>query len=126
MIMWTPAQLPNLPDKLLLALHRDICKVRSNAWHSPKGSHTWYYALPWEVVTWYHTSIMREMLHRQWKPSAIWFDPLYRGKRLPPAPKITDIGLSRKKCESIFYSTCPIKMDKYNRLLDKWISNHTK
>lgn len=126
MILWFPNMLPELPGRLLTALHRDICRVRSSEWRSPKGSKSWFYSLPWGALTWYHIVVLREMQRRGWSPSAEWFDPRYRGSNMPLAPALTDVDLSRKKWEGIFLKTCPIKGEKLERLLVKWKAQHNK
>lgn len=122
MQFWHPNLLPELPDRLLTALHRDICKIRSSLWKSPKNIRTWFYALPWDSLIWYHNRVIREMQRRKWKPSAVWFDPLYRGRTLPRASTLSEADLSRKKLGDIFLKTCPIPQDKFEQMLQKWIS----
>lgn len=123
MQLWHPNLLPDLPNRLLTALHRDVCRIRSSQWRSPVNTRTWFYALPWGALIWYHNRILREMQSRGWKPSSHWFDPLYRGRILPLASELADADLSRKKWFEIFCNTCPISQDKFERMLAKWKSN---
>lgn len=120
MILWHPDLLPELPVKLLTALHRDVCRIRSSQWKSPKNAKTWFYALPWGALVWYHGKVIREMQRRGWKPSPAWFDPLYRGKCLPSASPLTDVDLSRKQWNTIFCKTCPFSQDKLEKALNAW------
>lgn len=122
MQLWHPNLLPELPDKLLTALHRDMCKIRSSQWRSPQNARTWFYALPWGALIWYHGKVIREMQRRKWKPSAVWFDPLYRGKSLPMASTMTEADISRKRWNDIFCKTCPIPQSKFEQMLTKWKS----
>lgn len=122
MQLWHPNLLTELPTHLLTALHRDVCRIRSSQWRSPKNTRSWFYALPWGALVWYHTKILREMQRRGWEPSALWFDPLYRGHSLPLASQLTDADIPRKKWNEIFCNTCPISQDKFERMLTKWKS----
>ena len=124
MQLWLPDMLDKLPGRLLGALHRDICRIRSSVWRSPKNTHTWFYSLPWGALVWYHGVVLREMQHRGWKPSPEWFDPLYRGRNLPLASAMTDADIPRKQWRSIFCKTCPIPPEKFGRLLQTWNSRH--
>lgn len=126
MQLWHPSLLPELPSHLLTALHRDVCRIRSSVWRSPTNTRTWFYSLPWGALIWYHNKILREMQTRGWKPSAVWFDPLYRGRNLPLVSTLTDVDIPRKKWESIFNNTCPIPQDKFERMLQKWKSARNK
>lgn len=120
MQLWHPNLLPELPDRLLTALHRDLCKIRSSQWRSPTNVRTWFYALPWGSLVWYHGKVIREMQRRKWKPSAVWFDPLYRGKMLPIASALSEADLSQKKLGNIFIKTCPIPLGTFEQMLQKW------
>lgn len=125
MQFWHPDLLPQLPSRLLSALHRDICLLRSSPWRSPKSSATWFYNLPWDVLIWYHTAVLKEMRSRKWEPSSVWYDPLYRGSR-PRAVELAEFDSTRKELENIFVKTCPYSKDMLQASLDKWISKHRK
>lgn len=122
MQLWHPNLLSELPDKLLTALHRDVCRIRSSQWRSPKDAKTWFYALPWGAVVWYHGKVLREMQRRGWKPSATWFDPLYRGRMLPLASSLTEVDMPRKRWNEIFVKTCPLSQEKLAKNLQAWKS----
>lgn len=122
MILWHPSLLTELPDKLLAALHRDVCRIRSSQWRSPKNAKTWFYSLPWGALIWYHGKVIREMQRRGWKPTAMWFDPLYRGRALPLASPLTEADVSRKRWNDIFCKTCPLTQDKFEKMLNVWKS----
>lgn len=123
-MLWHPSLLNEIPGKLLSALHRDVCRLRSSPWKSPKDAKTWFYALPWGALVWYHGRILREMRHRGWKPSPEWFDPLYRGTSMPLASDLVEVDLSMKKWNDIFCNTCPFSREQFKTMLGKWESRH--
>ena len=80
MILFHYNDLSEVPDKLLISLHRNICKIRSNEWKTPTPK-TWYYNLSWSTMVWYHIKVMDEMIFRGWRPSLIWRRVSYHGRK---------------------------------------------
>lgn len=62
------------------------------------------------------------MQRRGWKPSATWFDPLYRGRMLPLASSLTEVDMPRKRWNEIFVKTCPLSQEKLAKNLQAWKS----
>lgn len=83
MRLWHLYALPKLPDKLLAALHRDVCNLRSNpsakSWKS-----AWYYGSG--NLWWYHQEVIGEMKRRGWRISSGWDRFGYRGKKRDEIP----------------------------------------
>jgi len=126
MKFWRPEILEDLPGRLLCALHRDMCRVRSGPWRPFDGKHPWIYGLPWGVVVWYHSRILREMKHRNWKPNPKWFDPTYRGDAFPAVnDNMVDTDtLGTRGWFKIFDSVCPALESEDRETLEKWKRRH--
>lgn len=76
--------IPALPAPLLRALHRDICNLRGRGWgkKSPTLRHLAQNTI--QHLLQYHTTVLREMIRRNWKPCSRWFEGTYRGRNLDP------------------------------------------
>lgn len=85
MILFHPELLSEVPNPLLVNLHRQVCKIRTNPWRHPT-SKTWFYNMGWTTMVWYHTQVMDEMLTRGFKPAVIWRNVSYHGKRTGTIP----------------------------------------
>lgn len=74
--------IPVLPTPLLRALHRDICNLRGRGWgkKSPALRHLAQNTVLHLLQ--YHTTVLREMIRRGWKPCSRWFEGTYRGRSL--------------------------------------------
>ena len=121
MKLWKIELLGELPGRLLCALHRDVCRIRTGAWKAYKSRRTWYYALPWGAVAWYHARVLREMVRRGWKPNPRWFDPLYRGN----TPRLDDDmvdpdSLGSQGWKDIFDRACPDTLKEERERLAGW------
>lgn len=79
MRFWHHSILQEVPSKKLSALNMTLCKIRSNPWGKPTPR-TWYYNLPWEAISWYHSKVLKELQGRGWKINIRWLDYSYRGK----------------------------------------------
>lgn len=83
MKLWHVYSLSTLPDKLLAALHRDVCNWRSHP-RSVDRKYPWLMA---DTIWWYHRQVMAEMERRGWKPEHSWHSGRYRGRSLSPIPR---------------------------------------
>lgn len=125
MKIWRTEVLGDLPARLLCALHRDICRIRSGAWKPYHGPRSWYYGLPWGALAWYHARVLREMKRRGWKPNTQWHDPLYRGATPALDDDMVDTGaLGNKGWLDIFNRTCPNTEAEDRAALDAWERRH--
>lgn len=79
-----PALIPYLPNLLLRALHRDICRIRGTAWGSkcPGAQYVRYH--PWSFLVGYHAKVLHEFHVRGFKFAKGWADPFYRGRTVAP------------------------------------------
>lgn len=125
MRIWRPEVLPDLPGRLLCALHRDICRIRTGAWRPYRDARTWYYGLPWGALAWYHARVLREMRHRGWKPNPQWHDPLFRGAKPPLDDEMVEPGaLGNRGWSDIFDRTCPNTESDDREALQEWNRRH--
>ena len=76
--------IPCLPSPLLRALHRDLANLRGRGWgkRSPALRHLSQGTI--QHLLQYHTTVLREMIRRGWRPCSRWFEGVYRGRSLEP------------------------------------------
>lgn len=126
MRLWRPELLPELPGRLLCALHRDMCLLRGRPWGTARGTSTWYWNLPWGCIAWYHGQVMREMASRGWRPDPGWHDTLYRGrKRAPARDDLVEIeDMSPGGWRRMFTGACPETVEGQSAMLEAWRGSH--
>ena len=80
----TGVQTCALPISQLLGQHRECAALRGAGWGRPHATVNYVFKYPPRVLFEYHMKIMLEMEKRGYRPDAVWKNPRYRGKSVPP------------------------------------------
>ena len=75
--------LPYIPGRLLVALHRDLCRMRGSRYGCPCPSAPYVMVRPMRYLLAYHGQVLLEFRNRGYRFFEKWTDPCYRGRRLP-------------------------------------------
>lgn len=84
MRLWHENLIPLLPRQQLLGQHREIAALRGKGWGKKHATVDYVFTHPYYKLFQFHLLVMREMERRGYIPDPLWYDPLYRGKMLPP------------------------------------------
>lgn len=80
MRLWHEALIPHLPRQQLLGQHRECCALRGLGWGKPHATVNYVFDHPRVWLAAYHQKVLREMIHRGYKPDLKWMSLFYRGK----------------------------------------------
>lgn len=117
MRLWHAYALGKLPDKLLAALHRDVCNLRANP-NAKLWKDSWYYGTG--AIWWYHCEVMAEMRRRGWHHNRSWEMMGYCGRKSRPIPEwLTDDDKSRH-LSAYFASNQPAQLFQDIADIEKW------
>lgn len=84
MRLWHEKLIPLLPRQQLLGQHREIAALRGKGWGKKHATVDYVFTHPYYKLFQFHLLVMEEMERRGYTPDPLWYDPLYRGKMLPP------------------------------------------
>ncbi|WP_137663655.1 TIGR02328 family protein [Enterococcus hulanensis] len=84
MRLWHEKLIPLLPRQQLLGQHREIAALRGKGWGKKHATVDYVFTHPYYKLFQFHLLVMREMERRGYTPDPLWYNPLYRGKMLPP------------------------------------------
>lgn len=84
MRLWHEDLIGRLPRAQLLGQHRECAALRGAGWGRRHATVDYVFGHPPYRLFLYHRLVMEEMRRRGYCPDGRWFDPLYRGKNLPP------------------------------------------
>ena len=77
-----PQILPYIPGRLLLAIHRDICRLRGSRFGCPNPGAPYTTIRPLSYLLHYHAQVLREFTARGYRYAQGWANPVYRGRRI--------------------------------------------
>lgn len=80
MRLWHEYLISNLPDKQLLAQHRECCALRVNGWGKKHSAVDYVFNYKKEYLVAYHFIVIQEMKNRKLNVSKEWEDVTYCGK----------------------------------------------
>lgn len=84
MRLWHEKLISLLPRQQLLGQHREIAALRGKGWGKKHATVDYVFTHPYYKLFQFHLLVMEEMRRRGYTPDPLWYDPLYRGKMLPP------------------------------------------
>ena len=84
MRLWHEKLIPLLPRQQLLGQHREIAALRGKGWGKKHATVDYVFTHPYYKLFQFHLLVMEEMERRGYTPDPLWYNPLYRGKMLPP------------------------------------------
>ena len=84
MRLWHQKLIPYLDDKRILGQHRECCALRGGGWGRKHSVVDYVFGHEPARLYAYHVLVMDEMTRRGFRPDALWYDRLYRGKNLSP------------------------------------------
>ena len=83
MRLWHQNLLPRLPQKQLLAQHRECCALRGKSWGRKHSVVDYVFTHSRERLFAYHMLVMDEMARRGYAVAPEWRDIRYLGKNVP-------------------------------------------
>ncbi|MGG5370578.1 TIGR02328 family protein [Enterococcus sp. AZ196] len=95
MRLWHEALIPLLPRQQLLGQHREVAALRGKGWGKKHATVDYAFVHPYYKLYQFHLLVMEEMKRRGYAPDSLWYDPLYRGKKLPPMSGIETLPTTR-------------------------------
>lgn len=81
MRLWHKSIISKLPRQQLLGQHRECAALRGLGWGRKHATVNYVFDHPYQLLYWYHCSVMWEMKKRGYKVDRKWLNVLYRGKR---------------------------------------------
>ncbi|TGE35086.1 hypothetical protein E4K67_27195 [Desulfosporosinus fructosivorans] len=86
MRLWHQELLAFLPRAQILGQHRECCALRGMGWGRKHSTVDYVFKHNVKRLVNYHQLVLREMVHRGYKPAQQWYCPEYRGKNTMPWP----------------------------------------
>ena len=83
MRLWALAILAQLPRQQLLGQHRECCALRGKGWGRKHSTVDYVCTYSLGHLYEYHLRVMSEMVRRGYNVDVLWYDRLYRGKKMP-------------------------------------------
>lgn len=94
MRLWHEDLIVKLPRQQLLGQHREIAALRGNGWGKKHATVDYVFLhSPYKLFQ-FHLLVLAEMQRRGYKPNALWYDPLYRGKTCLPYSELPSVPLT--------------------------------
>lgn len=81
--LWHQNLIEKLPRPQLLGQHRECCALRGGGWMKSHATVNYVFQHPIEHLFQYHLLVMQEMRKRGYHVNPLWWDPNYRGKKMP-------------------------------------------
>ena len=86
MRLWHQELLAFLPRAQILGQHRECCALRGLGWGKKNSTVNYVFTHSVKRLVDYHRLVLREMEHRGYKPTQLWYSPEYRGNNTLPWP----------------------------------------
>lgn len=92
MRLWHQSLIHYLPRQQLLGQHRECCALRGKGWGKKHSVVDYVFKYDLAHLYEYHLWVIQEMILRNYRIDVVWYDRSYRGKNIPKAKILSEIG----------------------------------
>lgn len=92
MRLWHQSLIHYLPRQQLLGQHRECCALRGKGWGKKHSVVDYVFKYDLAHLYEYHLWVMHEMILRNYRIYVAWYNRSYRGKNIPKAKILSEIG----------------------------------